>query len=425
MKTEPNTGRRTPTPSRPLIYARALRDAAVALGPSYVAHAHGTEGTELVIVDELPPTLRAFDAVGERALRLVGVRHPDLATVREVLTKGGARLVVSDFVDGECLDEVCARTRPPVEVSCRIVLDVLAALSALHELDAPIVHGHVGASNVIVGTDGVTRLVRAHLGAGEGAGDPRADLVAAGTLLEGLLPEDVPTWATSLADVISKARANDAREGFVRPADMAREIQLLAQSHVASRERVVAFVDQIAGERIARRRAELVAPSQSRLRSSPSVATPPDPPTAEPPPFVPAGRTQPMARVALPASSPPVSQTQPMPRVATPAAQPASKRGPSSRNAPTAAYRVPVQRSPRWIALLVFLVLFGGGVFWLQRSSAKAPVVPAALTAAPPDPSIVIPTERSPEAPPPSVPPTSKAPPRGGSKVPADRSAIF
>jgi serine/threonine-protein kinase len=98
------------------------------------------------------------------------VQHPNVVGTFDVISTDTELLLVMDFVLGESLDRLYRKARKagrhsPVPVVCGIVAGVLAGLHAAHEardeegeaLD--IVHRDVSPQNVIVGIDGVPRVV--------------------------------------------------------------------------------------------------------------------------------------------------------------------------------------------------------------------------------------------------------------------------
>ena len=99
------------------------------------------------------------------------IRHPNVVPTLDVVTDGGARLLVMEYVLGEALQQLLRAVRMRGErVRLRITLAVidprsLHGLHAAHEATTEsgepleIVHRDVSPQNVIVGVDGVTRVL--------------------------------------------------------------------------------------------------------------------------------------------------------------------------------------------------------------------------------------------------------------------------
>jgi serine/threonine protein kinase len=244
------------------------------------------------------------------ARRMATLQHPNVARVRDVVIQGDEVAVVADFVDGVRWSELSAAApRPPLELSLRVLVDALSGLSALHNLrDAKreplkLVHGELTPECVVVGTDGVARIVStcrpksaiaqpgrgsAHLApevllADESA-DARADVYSIGVMLwealsgRPLFPNAQPSaivtqllsgrvaraavpegasWALPLSDVASRALSPDPEKRFVSAAALAAEIRRIAGPRLAPPARVGALVRATQGDRIRNRRADL------------------------------------------------------------------------------------------------------------------------------------------------------------------------
>ncbi|MGH7285726.1 MAG: serine/threonine protein kinase [Polyangiaceae bacterium] len=98
-------------------------------------------------------------------------RHLNIVPVREIVSDVGECIIAMDYVPGETLAnllQACAERTAPApspEVVCAIVRDMLQGLQAMHEArDAEgatldLVHGDASPSNVLVGTDGFSRML--------------------------------------------------------------------------------------------------------------------------------------------------------------------------------------------------------------------------------------------------------------------------
>ncbi len=294
---------------------------------SRVADVPREGGSAAAIVDELP--LGEHEATAERAEVLRDVRHPNLDTVWEVRRDDGALVVVTEHLEGERLDVLIREGPPPIDVALRVVVDVLAAMAALHGRTPPIAHGAVSASNVVVGADGVARVARAWLFGRDAT--VAGDLRAVGELVELLIPSATrPKWAAPLADIAAKAAGAPKRDDrgdagpYASAADMTRDLRLMGRTKIARPGRVAAFVEALAGEAIGARKRALPAPTTPRG-----------------------------ATVRLPAAPP-------RPELLAPVAAPKA----------TGGFRIPKDRSP-WLALVLLLLLVGGGSAWYVRARSQ------------------------------------------------------
>ena len=256
--------------------------------------------------------------------------HPNIARVRHVDIDGEDLTVATEVVDGATLADLfaaaaarrasgagsagAAKVAPgepllPLPVLVRILVDVITGLSGLHALrddkGAPLgaLHGALSPANIVVGKDGVARLLNAlrprplRMAAGtEAVGyaapealdlgatqDVRADLHSVGVIMwEGLTgrrlydetdparvlarqrEEDVapPSFSPGspfarLADVTMRALAFDPSGRFKTAAEMGAALRNIAATRIATGSVVAAQVAELAGERIRARRIEL------------------------------------------------------------------------------------------------------------------------------------------------------------------------
>jgi len=98
------------------------------------------------------------------------IRHPNVVPTLDVVSEGGELLLVMDYVHGEslaqCLRAAGAAQRPiPIEVVSAIACSVLHGLHAAHEATREngeplsMVHRDVSPQNVLIGADGVPRVL--------------------------------------------------------------------------------------------------------------------------------------------------------------------------------------------------------------------------------------------------------------------------
>lgn len=327
--------------------------------PTWLAHGHAPEGVELVVVERYRGMAApSRDALAEDAKRLLTFRHPNLPAIRDVSRAGTDLLVATEFVEGELIGGLRDLAKEvgkelPVDVGVRGVVDVLAALSALHGMEkTPMVHGDVGPQTVLLGFDGVTRLLRPYRGrvlaaiadsssvqylAPEqlrtGKGSARSDLYAVGVILWEVLSEkrlfDGVTregrlarataplakavthadaaWAAPLAAVAERALASNPQSRYGSAAEMAAAVRLVVRSKLAMPPRVADVVDRYAGAKVLSRRLELTLPE-------PALSSVGERRSVRPP--VPAGATK-MLQAMRPGSRPPGPLTPVPPEAAT------------------------------------------------------------------------------------------------------------
>lgn len=106
----------------------------------------------------------------DEALLTANVHHPNVVPIVDVFDDGGELALVMDYVESVSLSALLSAARArderlPVEVVSRIVSDTLLGLDAAHEAvnaegtSLALVHRDISPQNIIVGTDGVTRLI--------------------------------------------------------------------------------------------------------------------------------------------------------------------------------------------------------------------------------------------------------------------------
>jgi len=99
------------------------------------------------------------------------VRHPNVAATLDVVATKGDVLLVLDYVHGEALSTLCRaqakqkREHVALPIATSIVLDMLQGLAAIHDAtdekgrSLSLVHRDISPPNVLVGADGVARVL--------------------------------------------------------------------------------------------------------------------------------------------------------------------------------------------------------------------------------------------------------------------------
>jgi eukaryotic-like serine/threonine-protein kinase len=301
------------------------RIAAGGMATVHIGRLRGAAGfSRTVAIKRLLPQLACnpeFESLFMHEARLVArIQHPNVVATLDVVAEAGELILVMEYVQGETLSRlmqaVAARSdRVPQRIVLAIIRDALCGLHAAHEArdrrGAPldIVHRDISPQNLMVGSDGVTRvldfgiakaatsveLTRDGVVRGKAAYmapeqlyaadvTRRADIYAIGVVLweilvgerlfpGGLRPElaggmgGIPTPRArgapideALEAIVMRALASAPSERFETAQQMAE--QIASGFEVAGREEVAAWVTASAGEDLAKRMA-LVAQVES------------------------------------------------------------------------------------------------------------------------------------------------------------------
>ncbi len=141
----------------------------------HLGRAVGAGGFErLVAIKTMHPHLSSepeFVAMFLDEARLAArIRHPNVVGTIDIQQDELGLLLVMDFIEGPSMSQVLRalgkqKTTLPLDISVRIMLDVLAGLHAAHELCGPdgeplnVVHRDVSPQNILVGVDGIARIM--------------------------------------------------------------------------------------------------------------------------------------------------------------------------------------------------------------------------------------------------------------------------
>jgi serine/threonine-protein kinase len=302
------------------------------------------------------------------------VRHPNVVPILDVVAREGELFLIMDYVQGESLSKLVRATRNrksrvPLRIIASIITGVLDGLHAAHEAKSEhgeplgIVHRDVSPQNVIVGLDGVTRVL--DFGVAKAAGrlqttrdgqlkgklaymapeqlkaeyvDRRTDIYAAsvvlwealtgqrlfkaddeigvfGLVLQGKIrppSEIIPSIPKGYDEVTMRGLALDPNHRFPTAREMAVALERVAG--VASPRDVGAWVEDLARDTL-RKRAEKIAELESV--SSLSIQTMMDSGTTHPP----GSLTSPSFQAPA-APAPPTAPRLPPPRVPPPPRRP-------------------------------------------------------------------------------------------------------
>ena len=172
------TSETEPAPPAVLEFGRYALHGAIASGGMATVHLGrmrtAARVTRTVAIKRMHPHLLAEPDFAsmflDEARVAMRIQHPNVVGTFDVISTETELLLVMDFVLGESLDRLLRKARgagrpPPVRVVCSVVAGVLSGLHAAHEArdeegePLDIVHRDVSPQNVLVGVDGVPRVV--------------------------------------------------------------------------------------------------------------------------------------------------------------------------------------------------------------------------------------------------------------------------
>jgi phosphate/phosphite/phosphonate ABC transporter binding protein len=230
------------------------------------------------------------------------VKHANVVTTTDVVATNDEVLVVTDYVPGESAARLVAAAGKGLApaVAAAIVIDVLTGLHAFHEATdesgAPldVVHGALALSEIIVGVDGVARVLHASVGkavdASRTAPELRraqeatraTDVWGAGVLLAELLTgqreddvtkppsEKAGDAAKAYDEVVKRATSIDPAERYATAKEMATALEACAPP--ASRADVGALVESLAKDALAARATTLAEVEKAAVVAGPPSA---------------------------------------------------------------------------------------------------------------------------------------------------------
>jgi serine/threonine protein kinase len=141
----------------------------------YVARSTGSGGFKrLVAIKVMHAHLTSdesfVDMFLDEARVAATIHHPNVVPIIDVGFEDGLVFLIMDYIEGDSFSNVekvaiSLRRRIPLGITLRVVLDALAGLHAAHELcdlegnHLKIIHRDVSPQNIVVGVDGVSRIV--------------------------------------------------------------------------------------------------------------------------------------------------------------------------------------------------------------------------------------------------------------------------
>ena len=307
------------------------------MGAAFLARAEGVGGFErLVVIKRIRPERVDSHSVARflREARIAAaIHHANVVSAQNVGQDAEGPFIVLDYVDGSSLEELVDRTAlgqraMPVEIALRIAVDTLAGLEAVHQAhDAHgrrlnVLHRDVSLQNILVGVDGVARLLDFGIARSDIGGittdqhylvgklaylppeylrreqlTPSADVYALGVtlwlaltgaepwpeaseaqVLRHILEDGVPSLslelqvAPEIVELVARACAKEREHRFQTAREMAAQIEFLGRERgwLATHHEVGQWLNELSGADLARRRARIAAladePAAPRLR---------------------------------------------------------------------------------------------------------------------------------------------------------------
>jgi serine/threonine protein kinase/tetratricopeptide (TPR) repeat protein len=131
------------------------------MGEVYLAR-DTTELKRTVAIKVLPALFAADTEVMQRFIREAqtasSLNHPNIVTIFEIGEAEGLRFIVTEFIDGETLQQRIARSRIEIDEAVDIAIQVATALSAAHK--ANVLHRDIKPANIMVRRDdGIVKLL--------------------------------------------------------------------------------------------------------------------------------------------------------------------------------------------------------------------------------------------------------------------------
>jgi serine/threonine protein kinase len=393
----------------------------------------GARGERLVALRFPSPSLsvdpRFRELLRQEVKGATAVTH---ASVAQVLELGGdadkgTLFVASEWVEGETFADLRAatndkRVRIPLAIVLRILADACAGLHAAHLLRdrngglLNVVHADVSPRSLVVGKDGVARVIdlgfakakARHAGGanlawsdrGRAPGhrvDRHADVWGVGAILAQTLAEAATTAGSGrdapvpspLEEIVARARSLEPAERFATAAEMGKTLEaaMMALGIATSHATVASFVDAHVGYKT-RARADALQEARSRPPVALSIPTPAVDSFAATVHSLPNAPPTPPVLPRLPAAELPTRIDAPL-RLVAPAATRVSS---ASAIAHTPAHGTPPAsfggRSSvaKWatIAVAAALVVGVGAKTYRVRRAPSAAASPAVVEASPP-----------------------------------------
>jgi len=155
-------------------YVKIAEIATGGMATVYFGHVRTAGGVErrVAIKEMLPHLAKSSEFVRmffDEARLASRIHHPNVVSTLDMTESDGSHALILDFVEGPSLQQIMKYLSErggtmPLDITLRIFLDILAGLHAAHELldedgkPLNLVHRDVSPQNMLVGTDGITKI---------------------------------------------------------------------------------------------------------------------------------------------------------------------------------------------------------------------------------------------------------------------------
>ena len=155
-------------------YEKIAEIATGGMATVYFGRVRGAGGFErrVAIKEMLPHLAKSTEFVRmffDEARLASRIHHPNVVATLDMTESDGSHALILEYVEGPSLQQIMKYLAErgatmPLDIALRIFLDILAGLHAAHELEDEngrslnLVHRDVSPQNMLVGTDGITKI---------------------------------------------------------------------------------------------------------------------------------------------------------------------------------------------------------------------------------------------------------------------------
>lgn len=88
------------------------------------------------------------------------LNNKSLPKIYYIIEDNSSLILIEEFINGKTLEDIIEDNDPlSIDLSIKYILDLISALSLLHNLNPPIIHRDIKPSNIIITNDGILKLI--------------------------------------------------------------------------------------------------------------------------------------------------------------------------------------------------------------------------------------------------------------------------